>query len=373
MKSRLKINSVILGCVIVVAVLAVYWFGSTTHSALLGSEKEKIESFMAEFVEQNQFSGSLLVMHKGEVVLNEAYGLADRENKLPFTNHDLFPIGSVTKSMTAIAILQLEEQGKLSLQDTLSKYFPDFPQGMNITIHQLLSHSSGLGDYLAPEQIKEYTKAYSDQEILDIIYGQPLEAEHGEAFHYSNSGYFLLGKIIEKVSGKTYAQYMKHHIFDVAKMNHTFLIEEDQLQSLHVKGYENNIVVPNVHASLLFGAGNVLSTKEDLARYLVAIESHQLIGEQQVKKMLSGTIQASLFDYGYGWYIAKNFYTFDELLYTHGGSLPGLRTGVMRYKDQDLTIVIFNNQGEAWNYPALGNELASIIFEKRFWFFHKIQ
>lgn len=186
------------------------------------------------------FRKTVLVLHKGKVLLDQSYGLADKENKLPFQNDTLFPIGSITKSMTAVAILQLEEQGKLSISDLLSDYMPELPNANKITLHQLLNHSSGLTDFLEVDEIKgDYTKAYSEKEIINSFKNRPLTSNPGEKYAYISSGYYLLGKIIEQVSGETYSTYLQKHIFKPAGVNDTFVMSERNVDKIQVKGYEN--------------------------------------------------------------------------------------------------------------------------------------
>ncbi|WP_075980034.1 serine hydrolase domain-containing protein [Bacillus massilinigeriensis] len=370
MKKVFRVLSIIIGCFILLSIPAAFIFGSTKHTDLDGTKKEKVTQFMNQFVKKNKFHGTVLVTYKGKTLLNRSYGFTNREEKIPFHNNVKFPIGSVTKSMTAISILQLEQEGKLSVKDKLSKYFPDFPKGEKITIHQILNHTSGLGDYLT---MKDYMKPYSDEKILNLIYKDKLHSEPGEKFSYVNSGYYLLGRIIEKVSGVDYSTYLQKNIFDKAKMSNTEIMNKEN-NEWPVIGYENEKKVKNVHPSLLFAFGSVLSTKEDLIKYIDAIESHQLLSEEETNKMLKASTKIRLVGgYGYGWYVMNNAYSLNEKLYSHGGSLPGLRSGLMRYQDQDLTIVIFTNKGESFNYYALGNEIASIIFDKRIWFYQKIQ
>ncbi|PLR99249.1 serine hydrolase domain-containing protein [Bacillus sp. T33-2] len=368
MKKILKVLAGIICSLIIFSIPAAYLFGSTVHADLKGTKKEKVNQFVAQFAKEKKFNGSVLVLHKGKVLVDESYGYADREQKVPFKNDELFPIGSITKSMTTIAILKLEEEGNLSVDDKVSKYVPEFKYGNKITIHQLLNHSSGLGDYLT---MKDYSRPYSDEEILKLINKEPLQSEPGEKYAYVNSDYYLLGKIIEKVSGEEYEAYVQHHVFDKAGMSNTFFMDD---QKLDVKGYEEDKLVKNIHPSLLFALGNVISTKDDLATYIEAVESYQLLSKSQTDKMHEPSIETGLAgSYGYGWYVANNHISFKEKLYSHGGSLPGIRSGLMRYEDQDLTVVIFSNMGEAWNYFALGNEIASIVFDKRLWFFQKLQ
>ena len=160
MKRVFKIIGISFVSLMVLLMAGAFVFGSTKHSDLTGSEESRVKEFMGEFIKEEPFDGSVLVLHKGEVILNESYGLADKENKVPFTNDLQFPVGSIAKSMTAMAILQLEEEGKLSVTDRLSEYMPELPHANQITLHQLLNHSSGLTDFLEVEEIKNnYTKA----------------------------------------------------------------------------------------------------------------------------------------------------------------------------------------------------------------------
>lgn len=376
MKKVLKIFGVSLLSLALLLMSVALVFGSTNHSNLKGSEEQKINEYMKQFSNEKTFDGSVLVLHKGEVILNKSYGLADKENKVPFTNDLQFPVGSITKSMTAIAILQLEEEGKLSISDSLSKYLPEFPHSDNMTLHQMLNHSTGLGDFLEVEEIKNsYTKHYSEDEIINSIKNEPLKSKPGEKYAYISSDYYLLGKVIEKVSGESYSTYLQKHIFKPAGMGDTFVMNEENAAHLKVKGYENGKLIKSLHPSLLFACGDVVSTKMDLVKYISAIENHIILSEKQKSKMVTASIDIvpHLAGYGYGWYVADSFLSFNEKEYWHGGSLPGLRAGLARYPDKDLTIIIFSNKGSTWNYIELGNEIASIVLDKRLWFIHRLQ
>ena len=374
MKKVFKIIGISFVSLMVLLMAGAFVFGSTKHSDLTGSEESKVKEFMGEFIKEEPFDGSVLVLHKGEVILNESYGLADKENKVPFTNDVQFPVGSIAKSMTAMAILQLEEEGKLSVTDRLSEYMPELPHANQITLHQLLNHSSGLTDFLEVEEIKNsYTKPHSKEEIINSFKDQPLKSKPGEKYAYISSDYFLLGQVIEKVSGEEYSTYLQNHIFKPAGMNDTFVMNEENSDEVKVKGYENGKFTENLHPSLLFACGGVVSTKADLAKYIYAIDANLLLSEKQKVKMTSSTIDMipTQMGYGYGWYAADSFFSFNEKEYSHGGSLPGLRAGLMNFPEKDLTIVIFSNNGFAWNYVKLGNEIASILLDKRMWFIHK--
>ncbi|MFJ8268632.1 serine hydrolase domain-containing protein [Peribacillus asahii] len=376
MKKVFKILGITCLSAIVLLLSVAFVFGSTKHSNLIGSEESKVKEYMEKFSKEEKFDGSVLVLHKGKVILDQSYGLADKENKLPFKNDILFPVGSITKSMTAVAILQLEEQGKLSISDSLSDYMPELPNANKITLHQLLNHSSGLTDFLEADEIKgDYTKAYSEKEIINSFKNRPLTSNPGEKYAYISSGYYLLGKIIEQVSGETYSTYLQKHIFKPAGMNDTFVMNERNVDKVQVKGYENEEVIKNLHPSLLFACGDVVSTKADLVKYISAIEKDRVLSEKQKSKMVTSNVDIvpHLAGYGYGWYVADSFLSFNEKEFWHGGSMPGLRSGLIRYPEKDLTIIIFSNKGSEWNYVELGNELASIILDKRMWFVHRLQ
>ncbi|KMY53269.1 hypothetical protein AC623_04085 [Bacillus sp. FJAT-27231] len=375
MKKLLKSMGIGILTIGLLSVPAAYAFGSTSHSKLTGSNEERVHQYMNDFAKEEGFNGSVLVLYKGKVLIDKSYGLADRENKTPFSNDTLFPIGSITKPITATAIMQLEEQEKLSATDTLSSYFPDFPNGENITIHQLLNHSSGLADIYESKEIrKNYTKAHSDEQVIASFKDEELLSKPGEKYAYISSDYYLLGKIIEKVSGETYQSYVQKNIFNKANMKNTFVMNEENQTTLKVKGYEGGKYVENLHPSLGFANGNIASTKEDIAKFVQALDRNQLLGEKQKHKMTSQTIKVSLMGvyYGCGWYSTNNFYSFNERQIAHGGSMPGLRSGLIHYPDKELTILFFSNDGEAWNYAKPSNEIASIIFNKRFWFIHSL-
>ena len=376
MKKVFKIIGISFVSLMVLLMAGAFVFGSTKHSDLTGSEESKVKEFMGEFIKEEPFDGSVLVLHKGEVILNESYGLADKENNLKFTNDQPFPIGSITKSMTAIAILQLEEEGKLSVTDRLSDFMPELPNANKITLHQLLNHSSGLTDFLEVEEIKNnYTKAHSEEEIINSFKDKPLITKPGDKYAYISSDYYLLGHVIEKVSGEEYDTYLQNHIFKPAGMNETFVMSEENSDEVIVKGYENGEFIENLHPSLLFACGHVASTKADLAKYIYAIDANLLLSEKQKEKMTTSTIDMipTQLGYGYGWYAANSLFSFNEKEYWHGGSLPGMRSGLINFPEKDITIVIFSNNGFAWNYLKLGNEIASIILDKRLWFFQKVQ
>ena len=174
-----------------------------------------LDQYMQAQTDIRGFSGSVLVMKQNKVLLRKGYGLADREWNIPNTPDAKFRIGSITKQFTATGILQLIEAGKLSLDDKLSKFYPDFPKGDSVTIHMLLNHTSGIASYTDQKNFMDVaTLPWSKDSIIAYFKKVPYNFSPGTKWAYNNSGYFLLGCIIEKVSGQSYNDYLQQHIFD---------------------------------------------------------------------------------------------------------------------------------------------------------------
>jgi len=175
---------------------------------------QSLEKYMDAQMKIKGFNGVVLVAKQNKIVLKKAYGFADREWNVSNTADTKFRIGSITKQFTAASILQLAEQGKLNLDDKLSKYFPDFPKGDSVSIHMLLTHTSGIANYTAQAQFESLaTLTLSKDSMLAFIRSKPYSFSPGTKYQYSNSGYFLLGCIIEKLSGQSYADYVQQNVW----------------------------------------------------------------------------------------------------------------------------------------------------------------
>jgi CubicO group peptidase (beta-lactamase class C family) len=181
-----------------------------------------VDSLIADRLPDGSPGVAVLVARDHEVLLKRGYGYASLEHSVPVSPSTRFRIGSVTKQFTAVAILQLVEQGKLKLEDPLSRFIPDFPQGDNVTIQQLLTHTSGIRSYTdKPDFLSGVTKEVSPTELIESFKNEPYDFSPGEGWHYNNSGYFLLGFIIAQVSGDSYAEYLRKHMFEPLEMNDT--------------------------------------------------------------------------------------------------------------------------------------------------------
>ncbi len=313
MKKKLKV--ILSGFIIILLIVGTlaYFFGSTTHATLKGDVSMKLDTFMEQFSLENDFHGVVLVAKDGEILLNQGYGLANRQEHLPNKVDTKFPIASLTKSFTAISILQLEEQGLLSISDPVATYLPDFPKGEKITIHHLLSHTSGIPEYFIIDGLDK-TKVYTLDDLINLTMNEELLFEPGEKFAYSNSGYALLGKIIELVSGQSYNDYIQTNIFNRVGMDNSYLVQQEG--SDVAVGYTFEGGSPEAFdLTITLAAGNIISTTQDLYRYDRAIKEGLLISHEQIEKMEKKYVDSAplgVVGYGYGWYIMESFISFGK-------------------------------------------------------------
>ena len=249
-----------------------------------------LDNYMKAQVSVNEFSGTILVAQKGIIIYEKAFGMADREWSIPNTIQSKFEIGSVTKQFTSACILRLVEQGKLNLDDKLSKYFADFPKADSVTIHMLLTHTSGIKDYTEiPEFGKVASLPLEKDSLVALIKKQPFIFSPGTKWSYSSSGYFLLGYIVERVSGESYSDYVYKNIIQKAGLKNTCVNRWDSILLYRAKGYgkamgtwKNAVYIsmegPN-------SAGAIISTIEDLFQWNNALFSNKIISAASFSKM----------------------------------------------------------------------------------------
>ena len=361
---------VVFACLMLVITGTTIALASTGHSDLQGSLAHKLNVFMDEKARSEHFNGVVLVAKDGKPVFEKGYGFADKEAGIPNQIDTEFRIASLTKSFTAVSILQLEQQGKLITTDPISKYIPDFPDGDKITIHYLLTHSSGVKDHA---ELTDTTKPITLPDLIDLMKKQTLLFDPGTEYKYSNTGYMILAYIVEKVSGQHYGEYYKEHIFKPAGMEHTYL-RQAQVKNFAV-GYENmKKVVDRDDESQLAGAGDLISTVGDMLCYINALNDHKLLSETETKKMETGYIDSSewgVFKYGYGWNVANNIISFERPMIEHNGSLPGYKSDVVDFPDDRVTVILLSNNHGSWTTGPIARELASICLDKRYWFMEK--
>jgi len=305
------------------------------------------------------FNGSVMVMQKNKVLLKKAYGLADREWNLANTTDTKFRIGSITKQFTAACILQLIEQGKLSLDDRLSKFIPGFPKGDSVTIHMLLNHTSGIADYTELSDFgKVGTLTWSTDSMISFFRNRPYNYSPGAKFKYTNSGFFLLGYIIEKVSGQSYENYLRKNILDKLGMMNTGVDRLDTILPLRAKGY-SKVKDKYVNADFIslawpFSAGVLYSTVDDMYKWDRALYGTSVISASSKQKMFT----PGKSNYGYGIIIDS----FENHLRTrHNGGIPGFLTHISRYINDDVCVIVLSNDES--NADGVANGLAGIVFD----------
>jgi CubicO group peptidase (beta-lactamase class C family) len=333
--------------------------------ATLGySQKEligKLENYMdAQFAIHN-FGGTVLITKNDSIVLKKAYGLADYEWQVKNTIDTKFSLASVSKQFTAVAILQLAESKKLSLEDKLNKYFSDFPNGEKITLKMMLTHNSGLQ--------MDYDELYLSKTSLDkdavdsYIKQKPLLFEPGSSTAYSNIGYYLLGRIIEKVSGQSYSQYLKENVFDKAKMKNTGISNNDSIIEKMAKTYylQNNKLIKNPYINWNFNIGHdgVYATVEDLYLWNKALfNGTSLLSEESKRKMFTSYNEQN---FGLG-VLVNPSYNHSHQLLAHDGGFFGAMTSFNRFTDDNIFItVLSNNQSPS---HLIAYSLAGICFGK---------
>ncbi|MEE4176402.1 MAG: serine hydrolase domain-containing protein, partial [Bacteroides sp.] len=262
-------------------------FGAAAQRS--GNRNAQLNRTLDELIEQrfqpNEPGGVALVAKGDEVIYEKAFGMANLELEVPMQTDMVFRIGSVTKQFTAVAILQLLEQGKLSLQDDITKFIPNYPtHGHTITIHQLLNHTSGIMSYTDnPEvfNLESMRKQLNPEGLVDLFKNQPMNFAPGERFLYNNSGYILLGYIIEKVSEESYADYVRTQLFEPAGMEHSLYGDDKQILKNRAYGYQpiedGYANADFLDMSLPYAAGSLMSTARDLFKWNQALKSGKIL------------------------------------------------------------------------------------------------
>src|SRR5215216_5171044 len=318
----------------------------------------KVDAYIDGLVKANRFSGSILVARDGRVLVSKGYGMADLEDEVPNTPQTRFRLGSITKQFTATAIMMLEERGKLSVQDSICKYVTDCPQAwQGVTIRHLLSHTGGVPNFTSfPDYAKTMTQPTTIDALIARFKDRPLDFQPGERWSYSNSGYVLLGYVIEKLSGKSYEAFMQENIFDPLKMAATGYDSPARIIKHRASGYQpsGNVMInaPYLDMTIPHAAGALYSTVEDLYLWDQALYTEKLISKRSFDAMFTPVKN----DYGYGWGINKQF---GLTRIGHGGGINGFVTFIARYPEAKAVVIVLSNFAQA-NPQNIATELAKM-------------
>ncbi|WP_264535247.1 serine hydrolase [Flavobacterium sp. N1736] len=328
-----------------------------TLSTLFAQDKGKqIDQLLSKYNEYDQFNGSALVAENGKVILKKGYGSANMEWNIPNQPDTKFRLGSITKQFTALLIVKLAEEGKIKLDVPITTYLPDYPKetGDKITIHNLLTHTSGIPNYTSvPNFLKEKARnPYSPADFVKTFSNLPLEFKPGEKFVYSNSGYFLLGYIIEKITGKTYEENLQETIFTPLKMVNSGYDHSDVIIKNRAAGYERQgkkiVNASYLDMSIPYAAGSLYSTAEDLYLWDQALYTSKLLSEKSMESLFKSYITLGDESYGYGWFLREiTIGTKKVKIVEHGGGINGFNTNISRIPSDKILIVLLNNTGRA--------------------------
>lgn len=340
----------------------------TASTALAQDKAQKIDDLLKTYYDYGQFNGSVLVAEKGKIIYTKGFGMANMEWAIPNQLDTKFRIGSVTKQFTATLILQLVEEGKIKLDGKLNDYLPDYRKdtGGKITVHQLLNHTSGIPSYTSRPDFfaNDSRDPYSVADFVKKFASGELEFEPGTKFSYNNSGYFLLGAIIEKVTGKTYETVLRERIFEPLRMTNSGYDNHAPILQKRASGYEKTpegyINAAYLDMSLPYAAGSIYSTVEDLYKWDQALYENKIISAESKKLMFT----PGLSNYGYGFVIAdRPIGKTDQKtkVIQHGGGINGFNCLLTRLVDKQQTIILLDNVSLGRYQGNITNSIINIL------------
>jgi len=320
----------------------------------------RVDAYVLPYVQSNNFSGAILIAKSNKVLIRKAFGMANLELGVPNTPETRFHVASISKSFTAVAIILLEQRGKLSTADPLIKFIPDYPNGDKITVHHLLVHTSGIpnvnnfSDYDAKSRF-----SHSLVKIISWFKHKPLEFSPGERYSYSNSNYNLLAYIIEKVSGQPYGEFLRKNIFaplgmkDTAHDGDPAAIIKNRAYGYIPAGARDLENAPPLVWSIKSGNGSIYTTVDDLYKWDRALYGDKLLNKASREKIFTDHIN----DVGYGWFIRKG----GRRCVAINGRSPGFAANLDRFIDDDICIVMVANIYSSIVH-TMADDLAALVF-----------
>lgn len=325
----------------------------------------KFDEYLTAITKQGRFMGTVLVARDGKILFSKAYGLANLEWDIPNTPQTKFRLGSITKQFTATAILLLQERGKLNVQDSVCKYLENCPKAWEpITIHHLLNHTSGIPSYTNdPEYPTKSLQKVTPASFVESFKNKPLEFAVGEKYKYNNGGYFILGYLIEKLSGQSYEAFLQDNIFTPLKLANTGYDTHDRILKFRATGYEERSGKPinssYVDMTIPYAAGSLYSTTEDLFAWNEALFSDKILTAQSRTAMMT----PGKGNYGYGLVMNQQF---NRQRVSHGGGINGFNTYLARFPAEKITIVALRNANFGVSPDKICTDFAAILFGEKY-------
>lgn len=320
-----------------------------------GHLRQKLDSYLQQETDVKILNGSVLVAKDGKILIKKGYGIANFEEGIQNTSRTVHRIASLTKAFTSLSIMMLEERGLLRVEDTVDKYIPEYPHAHEMTIHNLLTHTSGVYPYLrdwdsgAWDNIGNF---HTPQDIMDYVLDQPLTFPVGTGFEYSNSNYVLLGVIIERLTGMTYRDFIEENIFRPLHMKSTSYDPYDSEFGLrHSIGYDDItvepfVVAPYLHPSMAYAAFGCSSTVVDLYKWDQSLYTDRLVSMESLEKIFTPYTSTPPFtgQYAYGWFIDTLEINSEPHKHVwHTGGYLGYLCSISRLVDDNVTIILVLN------------------------------
>lgn len=347
--------------------------GAAFSKAFGSITEPEIDAIFNQAYPNNSPGATVLIAKDDTILYRKAFGMANLELKVPMKPDNVLSLASITKQFTSVAILILMEQGKLGLKDPLSKYIADFPRGNEITLHHLLNHTSGIMNYTNLPDFRSKTRLdRSPEEIISIFKSLPLAFNPGEKYDYSNSGYFLLGYIVEKISGMPYGDFIQKNIFDQLNMKNSFYADAFKIIPNRADGYQfyegNYENAEYMSPTVAYAAGSLVSTVDDMFLWNKAIHNNLLISEKSKQLAFTNhTLTNKKHDnYGYGWAINEIAGT---ATIEHTGGINGFTTSGIYIPSKNIYAIVLTNLDdgkgpEAYNIKVVSALLGKPVTEK---------
>ena len=332
-------------------------FGQTTA--------EKIDILINAYAKLYKFNGSVLVAKSDTIFLNKGYGYRNAEQKIGNNEQTIYQIGSITKQFTSAVIQKLQAEKKLDVSDKLTKYFPNYSKGDSITIEELLTHTSGIYNYTADRKFMadEVSKPANREKMMALFQDKPLDFSPGTSWNYSNSGYSLLGYIIEEVTRKSYEQAVRKYIFTPLQMTNsgfdfTHLKSGDKAIGYFKLDDKDAVLAPIVDSSVSFSAGAIYSTTGDLYKWHKALQKYIVLSQAQQEKAYTPVKNK----YGYGWLIDS---LAGNRLVAHSGGIHGFTSNIARVPGDNVCIILLSNASDR-SLSEITKSILAILYGKEY-------
>jgi len=308
----------------------------------------EIDQLMNDQYKADGSGATILIAKDDKIIFRKAYGKANMELDIDMIPENVFEIGSITKQFTAVGILMLLEEGMLSLDDEITKYLPEYPtQDAKIKIHHLLTHTSGIKSYTSIPSLSDFSsKDFSVEELINTFKNEPMDFKPNEKFRYNNSGYVLLGAIIENITGKSYEEFIQKRIFDKLGMSTSYYGSKSKLIKNRAYGYQkrDDAYVNGKYISMHipYAAGSLMSTVDDLYTWNKAIRNHKLISKESTEKAFTNykIDNGNAINYGYGWFTNR---IKDVSVIEHGGRIFGYTSQGIYVPSENVYVIILTN------------------------------